>query len=285
MGQAARERRDRLRARRPFASLPVIAVVLLGACRGLAGLDADFQLADERSIAEGGGPTTSPEGAVDTGPSSIDDAGPADPADSGACDGGPCRSCRDRMIVGGATSSGVYRIEGASGEQLSVFCEMTLAGGGWTLVGRSVSGGVAAGFGWRSSHGSALDDQVPYSLDVRRLAVAPAEILFGERGQGKAWGSRVYRARLPVGFPSAVESAAGELLDRITVSGTCGGGGGAMQRYVGFASRTDLFFFRDVPANDQLVGLRPDRWDAINPSGSCTYNGELHGTQGMVFVR
>lgn len=279
-------------------------VLALGACNALAGLDVSYELADDPLVTDGGAEDGSSTGGDGSGSGSGNDAaGPADAEpqldassqvdagrdaevdaghDAGStCGAGTCQSCAELLASEGELGSGVYTIAGASGP-LSVYCDMLTAGGGWTLVGRS-AGTVATPFGWRVQQGSVEDDDHPYSLDATKLAFAPTEILFGERGAGKSWGPRVYRAQLPPNFLVAHQVSATELMERATVSGTCTGGGGAMQRYVGYTARIDVFFFRD---NDQpeSFGLEPTGWDG-NGSGSCTYSGELDSRAGMIFVR
>jgi hypothetical protein len=199
-----------------------------------------------------------------------------------ACPAGVCRSCREIHEARPELGSGLYTIEGSAGP-MDVHCDMETAGGGWTLVGRSVVDGTSQTFGWRARTGEPSDDTRPYSLDVSRLKVEFTEILFGARVNGKAWGQSVYLATVPRTFATEQASTAVQISPSRLI-GTCAGG--VMHRWIGHTERTTVFFFRDKPEADTLFGLEPNGWDTNGTAGEpCKYASDLSQQQGMIFVR
>uniref|UniRef100_A0AAY4DJE9 Fibrinogen C-terminal domain-containing protein n=2 Tax=Denticeps clupeoides TaxID=299321 RepID=A0AAY4DJE9_9TELE len=68
------------------------------------------------------------------------------------------RSCKDAKEQFGATKDGVYNLVTAAGEVYRTFCDMTTAGGGWTLVAsvheNNLYGKCGVGDRWSSQEGS-----------------------------------------------------------------------------------------------------------------------------------
>ncbi|MBX3234091.1 MAG: hypothetical protein KIT84_06470 [Labilithrix sp.] len=198
-------------------------------------------------------------------------------------DAGPSLSCKDHRARGN-TVSGLYTLELPERFGVQVWCDMTLAGGGWTLVGRSGDSTSSSGpFGWRGKRGSLDDFTTPYSLDLAQHPVPFREILIGEATAGSfAWGENVLRAELPEGFMQTTD--AGVLLTNETsVTGPCQSFDGAwMLRHAGHTRETDFFFFRDNP-NLGNFGLYPHRFQ-LSATG-CDRSSDLHGKKGMIMVR
>jgi hypothetical protein len=184
----------------------------------------------------------------------------------------------------GATGSGTYRIQHA-GVQTNVYCDMTTAGGGWTLIARSAPGAASTTFGYKFKIGAIGDDTVPYSLgDV--AALKPTQVLFGNYDGALTWGSHVYTNTLPAGLFTSYESS-GVYAGRPTpVSGGVTTFG--MADFMGYSGRGNGFYFRDNE-HDYFYGLGPAGWDTAYqddaPQAPAGWNGFLYGRQGWIFVR
>jgi hypothetical protein len=188
-------------------------------------------------------------------------------------------------VTGGSTGDGVHEID-ADGDgpaaPFDVYCDMSIANGGWTLVGRSAADGSNfEPFGWLYDGGSLDDDTLSYSVDCARLAPF-GSLLVGSRGVGNTWGARVFGEELPSGFLALYEESA-TVVTPATVKGTCNPAGGPqMLGDVGFTFDDDKFFFRDNEIDD-VFGLRADGFNTNG--GDCAYGGLLDGAQGMIMVR
>ncbi len=209
--------------------------------------------------------------------------------DAGSGDGASplAKSCKE-LLAAGQTTSGRYTVA-PQGVAFDVYCDMQMAGGGWTLVARTANGGNVRRFGWRIATGALGDDDAPYALDATTLAPF-TEILFGARGGAKSWASPVYARALP---PELLTAAA--LADGLAPSAGskafvgCAGLQGPepiMLSRVGKTRTADHFVFTDSDATPNF-GLHPDGWDTNRQGGTedCAYDGALTGKPGMIFVR
>ncbi len=220
---------------------------------------------------------------VDAGIDAGIDAG-CDPAD---CPRGlpTCLALHDLCPCAG---SGLHELDlDGNGPEppIVAYCDMELAGGGWTLVGRSMAGGAGAPFGWGVDRGSVEDQTRPYSLDVLSSGFAATELLVGSHDGGMAWGPNAYAIPIPPDFPSGYENAAVNVgAGVVVVAGECEPAFGAMWMLenVGHTSWSAGFFFRDLVALDQW-GLLQGGWNLSEVT--CERSGLLHATQGMLFAR
>ena len=207
------------------------------------------------------------------------------------CGADLCGSCKAIQGALPSAGSGFYAIESKGGAKVDVYCDMTTAGGGWTLAARSHSNppaDAANNFGWRSSFGDVMDDSKPYSLDVvGTLAMLPTEVLFGRRNEHFDWGAQVYRNALPTGFFTDGQTQAFLVFSTLKNEiGSCTGG--SFQKYIGWVKHTGFFFMRDNDRDDGAYGLFPDGWE-VNNQTQCSTGGNLNPgsgrSNGMLMVR
>ncbi len=209
---------------------------------------------------------------------------------------GPPANCRDLLAQNAALAGqdGLNTIQFPAGDggvrNLTLWCDMTTAGGGWTLVGRSVddSSGSQPNFGWGSSTGNVADDTRAYSLNLARNPIPFAEILFGSRLNGKTW-ANAYRVTVPADFVTAFQTTTLAVWPPTPAVGSCNppdsmGAPGFMGRYVGFTNNRDVFFFRDNQTIENF-GLNYRSWNLSGDDMDCMRNGLMQGHEGMVMVR
>ena len=182
------------------------------------------------------------------------------------------------------TASGVHTIDpdGEGGNPpFDAYCDVDLAGGGWTLIGRSVAGGNDV-MGWLVDRGSVADSGSPYSLDVAAAKLDISALLLVVREDPP----QAYTIDLPAGFVENFATMPWQATGNITyVGGNCmpAGGEPTMLRWVGYTERTDGFFFRDISNNETMFGLSADGIFLNYPT--CDEGGGLHEKQGELYVR
>jgi hypothetical protein len=163
---------------------------------------------------------------------------------------------------------------------------MTIDNGGWTLVGRSVANGAAAGdFGWSDDHGAVTRESDPFSMDPTKHGLTFTEVLFGAYSTGMQLGPHAYKHTVPADFltrakSTGIEPAGGAA----TVLGGCSPvAPPSMLSWLGYTQDPEKFWFQDKDVNESF-GLHPDGW-STNGAGPCSYTGLLDGKQGMILVR
>ena len=197
-------------------------------------------------------------------------------------------SCKELLIAAPSTAghNGLYEIDPdgtGPNAPVTVFCEMSLDQGGWTLVGRSA--GSAIPFGWSTDTGSPTDMSLPYSLNVARLGLPFSQLLVsGADGISLDAAVRAYRVGVPVPFVGPYADAGVATSATATLFGDCNPAGGpTMLKSAGWTAQTDVFFLRDVKGIDQTKGLLSTGFDLTYDD--CPKGGNLNKTAGLLFVR
>jgi hypothetical protein len=204
--------------------------------------------------------------------------------------GGPlpasCKALLQRDPGLRGKDGGVYTIDpdGPDGsEPIQVFCDLSLADGGWTLVGRSAETAAPTTlFGWRTNTGNVTDNSKPYSLDVASAKLTFTEVLVADQEL-----ETVYAFTVPSDFLTKYATSAGPVNEIRKVRGKCGESAPSMLSNAGHTSATDGFFFRDnEDVNDPNIrtGLKPNGFYLYYGS-DCDSTGQLGGKQGVIFVR
>lgn len=189
--------------------------------------------------------------------------------------------------LGETPVSGLYSLDvvGKVGATVDVYCDMEIAGGGWTLVGRSAGVVQRAAFGWTSARGDVADDGQPYSLDLAAHPIAFAEILLGDYSAGKQWGGYAYLFNVGQDYVSTYAQSLKKLGQPQPILGGCMPWDTWMFQHGGFTSVDQAFFFRDLGEMDNAYfGLLANGFYLHTYMG-CERTGELNHKQGMLMVR
>ncbi|HEX7603996.1 MAG TPA: fibrinogen-like YCDxxxxGGGW domain-containing protein [Polyangiaceae bacterium] len=236
---------------------------------------------------------TAPSDAVAPPDATLDAPVDVTPPSDAACDPNGCLgercvngvcgfyvSCSD-MRQDVSRTTGAHTLRDPKSNVFDAWCDMSLDGGGWTLIGRSAVLGSSSSFGWKKATGTIGDDSKPYSLDVDAHGLVFTEALIGGYSVGKTWVGSVYKAVLPPSFLANYKGSAGATTVS-KVGGYCPDNSPAMFTNMGFVDNSDQFFMRDNTTAGNF-GLRADAF-ALNYF-DCARAALLNLAQGMIFVR
>lgn len=219
----------------------------------------------------------------------ITDYGPykawANSTSAGSCNG--YRYPSAGYSYSGAMGSGIYRIDTGNTGTLYVYCDMDTAGGGWTLVGRSGSGGA---MGWYSSGGS-VSGTGTYSLGVLNYNIPFSQIMFGggSTSPSNSVGPYAYYHNVS---RSILTSYTGSMVYLDTPGSISGSSNFRMAANMGYTSY-EGFFFRDccgyagygLYATGWLTAYGDGTTDIQGQGANAAYGGYLNNRHGAIYVR
>lgn len=225
-------------------------------------------------------------------PDVVTDAGDSGVCDPKACEGtlqvcreGRCqngKSCKDILDTNAAYSkqNNTYPVEGALGQ---VYCDMTMDGGGWTLVARTAVGG-AGSFGWSSKAGSVLSPTAPYVVPANSLNFTEA-LVAAYNPPTLILGAPVIKLSLPPNFAASTAAGVAVTPEVLVSGGGCSTGDVPKSlTFAGYTAKTTSFFFSDQ-SSDGSSGVFPDGFRDPLVTSACTTDQMLGTQQILLFVR
>jgi hypothetical protein len=256
-------REIRARAARKLAkrAAAVVAAGALG-CSAIVGLD-DYG--------------TTPPPALDADTDAI---GVPPPLEAGPVGPTVHRPCLE-YLEAGFVESGFY--DSSTTPPFTVFCDMDVDHGGWTLMAHSAPS-VNVAFGWTSPQGTLADASMPYVLDIVDSGIGFGEVLVANLGNDLRATAHAYKFSVTSTFLSDWPDK-GTRVDPIAVLGSCDAGP-TMLTHTGYTSNQDCFFMRDY-IDFVSYGLFSQGFELVGYK-ACATSGELDvaaNGQGSIFIR
>lgn len=169
------------------------------------------------------------------------------------------RSCNELLSRNPSyrNQNGIYQITpsgNAADSSISVYCDMTVDGGGWTMIARSVQGGSSTNFGWKYGTGSPMDNSSPYSYDLNKNKIKFSETMLASYTTGNTI-QYAYKQSFALANMEANQTSSFNMVATpVPVAGTNNSGFyGAV--YAGQTNLNGLFFFNDSPVTSKSVSI------------------------------
>lgn len=245
----------------------------------------------EQSGSLPGIPDVVPRPDVEAGPDATPDATICGPCTKAGefCKAGTCQlltGCAEIHTIDPTAPSLRYDVRTASmgpADTVTVYCEMTKAGGGWTLIAATNALALAPAFGWGSPHKDPSTKDDAYALDLAKgfkftkamvtghptpanLDIGPPVITFDLPPLGPLGGSTTTTTGLKV-----VDAAPSCTTSDLPVTFNT----------LGKTALTDSFYFSTSSAISD-VGIFPNQFISSVPTG-CGGDQNLHLEQVMLF--
>lgn len=191
----------------------------------------------------------------------------------------PLWSCKRLKETAIAKKDGYYTIYPDGATPIQVYCDMWTDGGGWTLIGRSVSAWTSSNFWYGFIDGDVTDDTLPYSYWLTwARAFYFREVMFWTYSRGKKLNTNIYKKVLNDNF--TYYWSIGENITTKIVQSSCLPSELTGIAYVGHTVQNWAFFLGN--SSSYSVSWLTASWFTYT-TWCTTWN--LESKQWMIFVR
>ncbi len=198
----------------------------------------------------------------------------------------PNGDCNRIKQTGNSDGDGLYLISPTGSWTTSVYCDMTIAWGWWTLVGRSVSGWSWA-FGWGSTLWTVSTNTASYSLGTTTTDMSFSEIMAARYSSSKnidyaiTFGASSDDLDTGTSWTTATTNCDVKYDLGLTTTEKAYTWHCTLFTYWWDGNNVAWFWFGSS-STPSAVGLEVGSWDRVSKA---TANWAWHGDQGMIFVR